>query len=102
MRHLIPFLATIIAILMTDLLIGIGIGCVFGLAFVLFQNMKSAMTVVNDGNNYLIRSKRDLFFMHKYELKRTLSTIPPTGRCCWICRVPSSSIWIMSRSSRIS
>lgn len=75
-RHLIPFLATIIAILMTDLLIGIGIGCVFGLAFVLFQNMRSAITVVQDGNNYLLRSKRDLFFMHKYELKRTLGSIP--------------------------
>jgi MFS superfamily sulfate permease-like transporter len=80
MRHLIPFLATIIAILMTDLLIGIGIGCVFGLAFVLFQNMKSALTVVNDGNNYLIRSKRDLFFVHKYELKRILSSIPADGK----------------------
>lgn len=75
-RHLIPFLGTIIAILMTDLLIGIAIGCVLGLSFVLWQNMQSVLITVQDGNNYLIRSKRDLYFVHKYELKRTLADIP--------------------------
>lgn len=72
----IPFLVTIIAILCTDLLVGIAIGVVVGIVFVLLQNYHSAILYVVDNNNYLVRSKKDLFFLHKYELKRTLSRIP--------------------------
>lgn len=72
----IPFVVTIIAILLTDLLIGIGIGVVIGAFFVLIQNYYSPIMFVKNEDNYLIRSKKDLFFMHKYELKRTLSNIP--------------------------
>ncbi|MBY0407716.1 MAG: hypothetical protein K2Q01_08485, partial [Rickettsiales bacterium] len=72
----IPFVVTIIAILLTDLLVGIGIGVAVGVAFMLVQNFQSAIMFVQDNNNYLVRSKKDLFFLHKYELKRTLSRIP--------------------------
>jgi carbonic anhydrase len=72
----VPFVVTVLAILFTDLLIGIGIGLVVGIFFVLLENYYSAILLVKDGDNYLIRAKKDLFFMHKYELRKTFSAVP--------------------------
>lgn len=75
--HLIPFVVTIFAILVTDLLIGIAIGLVVGTFFVMRENYKSALTVmVDDNNNHLIRFKKDLSFIHKYELRKVFAGLP--------------------------
>lgn len=74
--YFVPFVVTIVAILMTDLLIGIGIGVAVGMVFVIMQNCRSVILFVSDGSNYLIRMKKDMFFVHKYELKQTLNKIP--------------------------
>ena len=74
--HLIPFVTTIAAILFTDLLIGIGIGLIVGGAFVIFNNYRSAILHIADGNHHLVRFQKDMSFMHKYELKRTLEKVP--------------------------
>ena len=71
--YFVPFVVTVVAILLTDLLVGIVIGVMVGTVFVLVQNFRSAILSVSDGNNILIRFKKDLFFLHKYELKRTLA-----------------------------
>ncbi|MBI1276248.1 SulP family inorganic anion transporter [bacterium] len=75
-EHFIPFTATILAILMTDLLVGIGVGIVVGMGFVIVQNWRAAIVTVTDGNKYHISCKKDLFFIHKYDLKQTLDRIP--------------------------
>lgn len=76
-QHFLPFLVTVTAIMLTDLLTGILIGCVVGVAFILRQNFRSAITTVNDDqDHYLVRFKKDLFFLHKYELKRALAQLP--------------------------
>lgn len=72
-----PFIVTVLAIVFTDLLIGIGIGLVVGLFFVIRTNHHSAMTVVNQEDYYLIRFNKDVSFVNKTELKEKLSTIPP-------------------------
>ncbi|MDE1151870.1 MAG: SulP family inorganic anion transporter [Micavibrio sp.] len=72
----ISFIVTIAAILLTDLLIGIGIGMVVGLAFIVLENFRSSILLMVDGNNYLLRCKKDLFFINKYELKKWLAAIP--------------------------
>lgn len=74
--HLIPFVVTIIAILFTDLLIGVLIGLVVGSIFIIWRNYHAVTTVTKEGNNYLIRFKKDLSFIHKYEVKRLLNEIP--------------------------
>lgn len=74
--YFVPFVITVVAILLSDLLVGIGIGVMVGTVFVLVQNFRSAILCINDGQNYLIRFKKDLFFLHKYELKRTLAALP--------------------------
>jgi carbonic anhydrase len=72
----VPFVVTIAAILFTDLLIGIGIGLVVGFAFVIARNFRTAITFACDGNDCLIRARRNLYFIHKYELQRELGRVP--------------------------
>ena len=74
--QLLPFVITILAILFTDLLIGILIGCVTGLFFVMRSNFKSAVFVVNDNNNYLFRLRKDVSFLNKPIIRRKLEQVP--------------------------
>lgn len=71
-----PFVITIVAILFTDLLIGILIGCTAGLFFVVRSNFKSAVFVVNDNNNYLFRLRKDVSFLNKPIIKNKLEQVP--------------------------
>lgn len=73
--HLIPFVVTIVAILLTDLLVGVGVGIFVAGFFILYNNFQSAISFTQDGSNCLVRFKKDLSFIHKYELKRILAQI---------------------------
>ncbi|MHA6767390.1 SulP family inorganic anion transporter [Sphingobium ummariense] len=74
--QLIPFVVTIVAILFTDLLKGIVIGLVVGFIFVVARNFRSAITFVCDEGDCLIRARRNLYFIHKYELQKELNRVP--------------------------
>jgi MFS superfamily sulfate permease-like transporter len=71
-----PFVLTVAAILLTDLLKGILIGCVVGLFFVIRSNFKSAVFVVSDANRYLFRLRKDVSFLNKPIIKNKLEQIP--------------------------
>ena len=71
-----PFIVTIVAILMTDLLIGILIGIGVGLFFMIRSNFRSAVVIVNDKENYLIRLRKDVSFLNKPIVKKKLEEIP--------------------------
>ncbi len=71
-----PFVVTIGAILFTDLLIGILIGIGVGLFFMIRTNFRSAVMVVNDDNNYLIRFRKDVSFLNKPIVKKKLEDVP--------------------------
>jgi MFS superfamily sulfate permease-like transporter len=71
-----PFIITIVAILLTDLLKGVMVGMVTGLFFVLRSNFKTAVFVVNDMNNYLFRLRKDVSFMNKPIIKNKLEEVP--------------------------
>ena len=72
-----PYVITIAAILFTDLLIGITIGIVVGLFFVLKANMHQAITVIRDNENeVIIRLEKDVSFLNKAFLRRTLRDLP--------------------------
>jgi MFS superfamily sulfate permease-like transporter len=73
---LIPFLVTIIAILFTDLLKGIGVGIAVGLFLVLRSNFTSAIFLDKDGNKYFIRFNKDVSFLNKARLRKVLTAIP--------------------------
>jgi carbonic anhydrase len=72
----VPFVVTVVAILFTDLLVGIGIGLAVGFVFVLGRNLRPVITFACDGTDCLIRARRNLYFMHKYELQRELNRVP--------------------------
>ena len=73
----VPFVATVLAILFTDLLVGIGIGLAIGFVFVIARNFRSALVLVADGDgSVMIRARRNLYFIHKYELQKCLNAVP--------------------------
>lgn len=71
----VPFLVTVIGIVLTDLLMGIGIGLVVGLIYVIYTNFKSAISTSKDGEYRLIKFNKDVFFYNKAKLMGILSTI---------------------------
>jgi MFS superfamily sulfate permease-like transporter len=82
--HLIPFVVTVAAILFTDLLKGVFIGVAVAAISILWENYKSTVKVAVDENGtYLVKISKDLSFIHKAELKRTLSEIPD-GAEVWL------------------
>ncbi len=72
----IPFVATVGAILFTDLLIGICVGIAIGLAFVIRRNIADALTVVESGDAVMVRARRNLYFVHKPQLQAALAGVP--------------------------
>ena len=72
----VPFVVTVVAILLTDLLEGIVIGLVVGFVFVIARNFRPAITFACDDGDCLIRARRNLYFIHKYELQKSLMRVP--------------------------
>lgn len=70
-----PFVFTIIAILISDLLKGMAFGLALGLFFVVRANFRSAISLTRDGNNYLIRLNKDVSFLNKSLLRSYLSSV---------------------------
>ncbi|WP_238995828.1 SulP family inorganic anion transporter [Sphingomonas solaris] len=72
----IPFAVTIAAILFTDLLIGILIGLFIGFVFVIARNFRPSISHVSSGDASMVRARRNLYFIHKYELQKVLASVP--------------------------
>jgi MFS superfamily sulfate permease-like transporter len=77
--QIVPFVVTILAILLTDLLKGMAIGMVCGLYYVIRANYHSAITLTRDGNNYLLRLHKDVSFLNKAPLRDALARIEENG-----------------------
>lgn len=75
-NQFIPFAVTLIAIMFTDLLVGIGIGVVVGLFFVLRTNFVESITFEKDDNGYKLVMLKDVSFLNKATLLRSLDRIP--------------------------
>ena len=72
----IPFMVTLVAILFTDLLVGIVIGTIVALFSLIKSNFKSAVMVVHDDNKYLVRFRKDISFLNKPIVKEKLESVP--------------------------
>ncbi|MGN6166249.1 MAG: hypothetical protein ACTHOF_17085, partial [Flavisolibacter sp.] len=75
-EQFLPFAFTIVAILFTDLLIGVIIGIVVGLFFIIRSNFKTAVFIVYDDNKYLFRLRKDVSFLNKPIIKNKLEEVP--------------------------
>jgi MFS superfamily sulfate permease-like transporter len=72
----IPYIVTVLAIVFSDLLTGIFIGILVGIAFVLKTNFHRALFCANENGNYLIRLNKDVSFLNKELLRQTFQKIP--------------------------
>ena len=75
-NQFLPFVITVLAILLTDLLQGIAIGMVCGFFFVLKANFKTSITLTQHGSHYLLRFHKDASFLNKALLRKYLQEIP--------------------------
>jgi MFS superfamily sulfate permease-like transporter len=76
MSQFVPFAVTVVAILFSDLLMGIGIGLVVGVFFVIRSNFKKAISLTERNGNYMIKLQKDVYFMNKANLIENLNSIP--------------------------
>ena len=76
MTQLLPFAITIAAVLALDLLKGVIVGIVVGIAFVLFENSKRAVVATRDaGGVWQMRFRRDGTFLSKPGIVSTLDEV---------------------------
>jgi MFS superfamily sulfate permease-like transporter len=71
-----PFVATIIGVLATDLLVGIAIGLAASFALALRANMQRALTFAHHDDHYLLVFRKDISFLGKVQLKHCLKQVP--------------------------
>jgi MFS superfamily sulfate permease-like transporter len=76
LNQFIPFCITIIAILFSNLLYGIAIGIIVSIIFIIRGNFKSAILMIQDNNQYLIRFRKDITFLNKAIIKQKLESLP--------------------------
>lgn len=71
-----PFVATVLAVLFTNLLLGVFLGIGVALVFILITNFKRAMVVVSDHEKYMIKFTKDVTFLNKAALRQELAKVP--------------------------
>ena len=80
----IPFIATLIAVVFTDLLKGVALGMIISIIFVLQGNLKRAYSFRNeeyaDGDVIYIDLAQEVSFLNKAAIKETLNTIPENSK----------------------
>ncbi len=80
----IPFLATIIAVVFTDLLTGVGIGMAIAVFFILQGNMKRAYYFSKEeletAEEVTLKLAEEVSFLNKAAIKKTLKNIQPKSR----------------------
>lgn len=74
-NQFIPFVATIVAILVTDLLKGIAVGMVIGLYYVIRANHYAAISMTQSGNHYLLKMHKDVNFLNRALLRKFLGQV---------------------------
>jgi len=78
-----PFVATVVGILATDLLRGIGIGLAVSVVIVLYHNLRNPFTLSQHApgtNEYRIRLAEEVSFLNKGRILQQLQLIPAQSR----------------------
>jgi MFS superfamily sulfate permease-like transporter len=70
MSQFLPFVITVTAILVTDLLMGIAIGLAIGLTFVIRANYHASITLTQNGSHYQLVFHKDVSFLNKALLRK--------------------------------
>ncbi len=79
-KQFIPFALTIIVILTTDLLIGVGIGLLISTYFIVQNNLKAeykiTKTIINGIETKYIKLNTNVTFLNKVKLRKVLDEVP--------------------------
>ncbi len=79
-RVFVPFLITVVVILLTDLLIGIAVGMGVAVFFILLRHYQTPFVLNEEGegpdHKLVLRFSEDVSFLHKAGLARALHNIP--------------------------
>jgi SulP family sulfate permease len=78
-EQFVPFITTVIAILLTDLLTGTLLGLALAVFFIVLGHYSSAIMVTDDGSVRLIRFVATVSFLHKARLKEALEGVAAGG-----------------------
>lgn len=79
LSEFISFVATILGIVFTDLLVGIGIGCAVSIFFILYRNFQIPILVekeIEKDKHIVIELTEDVSFLKKASLLKVLAEIP--------------------------
>jgi MFS superfamily sulfate permease-like transporter len=80
LKQFLPFVLTVLVILSTDLLIGIGIGLLISFYFIVQNNFKAeykvTKTKLRDSEAHFIKLNSNVTFLNKVKLKKCLDLIP--------------------------
>ena len=83
-QQFIPFVVTVVAVVFTDLLKGVGIGLAFSIYFILRGNMKLAYFFNkehhNDSETTQIDLAQEVSFLNKAMIKQSLSNLPNNSK----------------------
>jgi len=84
-KNFVPFIVTIVAIVLTDLLVGIGVGMVVAIFVVLYDNYQRPFLFEKDNKfddtgAINIKLSEDITFLHKANIKRALNIIPDNSK----------------------
>ena len=83
-HQFIPFIATVIAVVFTDLLKGVGVGLMVSIIFILRGNMKLAYFFKKDrhqkGETIHIDLAQEVSFLNKAAIKQTLAHLPENSK----------------------
>ncbi|EYF02199.1 putative sulfate transporter [Chondromyces apiculatus DSM 436] len=72
----VPFITTVLAVVLTDLLKGVAIGLVVGLAFVLRESMSRVYEVSREGQQVTIRLNKGAYFFSRGKLVSLFEELP--------------------------
>ncbi len=80
LSQFIPFVVTIVAVVLTDLLIGVGIGMLVGIFYILRTNLRNPYfyQITNNGDKKVIKIKlaEEVSFLNKAAIQITLTSLP--------------------------
>jgi MFS superfamily sulfate permease-like transporter len=71
-----PFIATVLAVVFTNLLLGVFIGILVAIFFILKTNFHESVILVNEGSNFLLKLTKDVSFLNKATLRDVFIGIP--------------------------
>jgi MFS superfamily sulfate permease-like transporter len=79
MYHFVPFCATILGLVFTDLLLGLAIGLSAALFSILLENYKSSFYFqqFRIGNKIILRLAEQVSFLNKANIQQTFAQLPP-------------------------